>query len=93
MIARPSRANREEALWLAYWNADGVRGRELEPDRFLSDHGVDICHLNETHLESHRDQRFAKYVCHWADRPARSGGTVILVLCHRHTPDVEKQVI
>jgi hypothetical protein len=68
-----------KALRLAYWNTDGVCGNKLELDQFLSEHGVDICLLNETHLESGLDFRFANYVCHRTDRQARSGGTAILV--------------
>jgi hypothetical protein len=66
-------------LRLVYWNADGIRGRKLELDQFLSEHGVDICLLNETHLESDRPFRLANYVCHRTDREARGGGTAILV--------------
>jgi hypothetical protein len=40
MAVRP-RTNGEKRL--AYWNADGVRGRKLELEQFLSEHGVDIC--------------------------------------------------
>jgi exonuclease III len=58
-------------LRLTYWNADGVRDRKLELEQFLSEHGVDICLLNETHLESVRGVRFANYVCHRTDRPTR----------------------
>jgi hypothetical protein len=60
-----------KALRLAYWNADGVRGRKLELEEFLSEHGVDIFLLNETHLESGRGLKFANYVCHRTDRPTR----------------------
>jgi exonuclease III len=58
---------------LAFWNADGVRSRQLEMEQFLSEHGVDICLLNETHLESGRALRFAKYVCHRTESPTRWG--------------------
>jgi hypothetical protein len=48
--------------------------------KFLSEHGVDICLLNEVHLASGRALRFANYICHWTDRPTRGeGGTAILV--------------
>jgi hypothetical protein len=43
MTAWPRRPNGEKALRLAYWNADGFRGRKLELDKFLSEHVVDIC--------------------------------------------------
>jgi hypothetical protein len=79
MTARPRRANGGKALRLAYWNADGNCCRKLVLDRFLSEHGVDICLLNETHLDSGRAFRFANYVCHRTDRQSRGGGTAILV--------------
>jgi hypothetical protein len=40
------RTNGGKALRLAYWNADGVCGRKLELEKFLSEHGDDICLLN-----------------------------------------------
>jgi hypothetical protein len=73
MAVRP-RTNRGKALRLAYWNSDGVRGRKLELEQFLSQHSVDVYLLNETHLESRRAQRFANYVCHRTDRTTRGGG-------------------
>jgi hypothetical protein len=66
-------------LRLAYWNADVVHGRKRELEQFLSEHGVDICLLNETHLESGRNLKFGNYVCHRTNRPTRSGGTGILL--------------
>jgi hypothetical protein len=68
-----------KALRLAYWNADGICDRKLELEQFLSKHGVDICLLNETHLESGRALRFANYVCHRTDCPTRGGGRAIIV--------------
>ena len=46
MAARPTRTVRCKALHLACWNADGVRGRKLELEHFLSQDGVDICLLS-----------------------------------------------
>jgi exonuclease III len=66
-------------LRLACWNADGVRGRNLELEQFLSEHGADIFFLNETHLEAGPALRFASYVCHRTDRPTPGAGTAILV--------------
>jgi hypothetical protein len=77
MAARPR--TRGKALRLAWWNADGVRGRKLELEQFLSEHGVDICLLNETHLEAGRALKFANYVCHRTDRPTLGGGRANLV--------------
>jgi hypothetical protein len=65
------RTNGGKTYRLVYWNADGVRGRKLELELFLSEHGVDICLLNETHLKSVRALMFEKYVYHQTDRPTR----------------------
>jgi hypothetical protein len=78
MTTQPRRKNGRKALRLAYWDADGVCGKELELDQFLSEHCVDICLLNETYLESGRAFRFTNYVCHRTDPQARGGGTAIL---------------
>jgi hypothetical protein len=96
-----------KALRLAYWNAEWVCGKKPELDQFLSQHGVDICLLNETYLDSGRAFRFAIYICHRTDRQARDGdtanlfeGILIIMQCqsrvclpggHRHTPSVGKQ--
>jgi len=50
MAALPRRTERCKVLRLACWNADAVRGRELELEHFLSNHGVDICLVSETFL-------------------------------------------
>jgi hypothetical protein len=42
MAARPRKTVWSKALRIACWNADGVRGRKLELEHFLSQHGVDI---------------------------------------------------
>jgi hypothetical protein len=79
MAARPRRTKAVKALLLAFWNADGDRGRKLELEYFLSQHGVRICLLTETHLIQGDVFRLANYVCHRTDRPTEGGGTPILV--------------
>jgi hypothetical protein len=78
MAERPRRAQ-GKALRLACWNAVGVRGKKLELEQFLNEHGIDICLLKETHLVAERALRFANYVCQRTDRPIPGGGTAILV--------------
>jgi hypothetical protein len=78
MAVRPRRST-VKAQRLAFWNAYGVRGRKIELDYFLAQHGVDGCLLNETHLDPGQAFRFANYVCHRTDRSTKGGGTAILV--------------
>jgi hypothetical protein len=79
MAARPRRTDRGKTLRLACWNADGVRGRKLELEHFLSQHGVDICLLIETFLNPGQAFRLANYVGHRTDRLTAGGSTAILV--------------
>ena len=79
----------ERPLRLACWNADGVAGTKLELGHFLSQHGVDICLLSETFLNSEQPFRLANYVCNRTDRPTLGGGTAILVrrgIVHHSVP-------
>jgi hypothetical protein len=55
-----------------------VRGRKLELEHFLNQHGVDICLLSETFLDLGQTFRLANYVCHRTDRPKAGSGTAIL---------------
>ena len=79
MTVRPTGRDRGRILRLAYWNANSIRYKKLELVQFLSDHGIDICLINETHLESGQDLRMANLVCHRNDRPTQGGGTMIFV--------------
>ena len=69
MAAHPRRTVRCKALRHACWNADGVRGRKLELEHFLSQHDVDICPLSKTFLKTDQEFRLANNVCHRTDRP------------------------
>jgi hypothetical protein len=51
----------------------------LELELFLSEHGVDICLLNETHLVAKRALRFVNYLFNRTDRHTPGGGTAIPV--------------
>jgi hypothetical protein len=83
-----ARARRCKALRLACSNADGVRDRQLELEQFLGQHGVDICLLSETFLNSGHAFRLANYVCHLrhTDRGAGTAIVVRLVIVHHSVP-------
>ena len=72
MAARPGRTVRCKALRLACWNADGVHGRKLELEHFLSQHGDDICLLSETFHKP--DQAFRLANCLPPHRQTDGGG-------------------
>ena len=62
MGVRPTGRDRGRILRLAYWNANSIRNKKLELVQFLSDYGIDICLINETHLVPGQDFRMANYV-------------------------------
>jgi exonuclease III len=78
-MAARARRSIGKALRIAFWNANGVRGRKIELDYFIAQHGVDVCLLNEIHLDPGQAFRFANYICHRTDRSTKGGGTAILV--------------
>ena len=75
MAARPRRTDKGKTLRLAYWNANGVRGKEEELVQFLSEEGIDICLLNKTHLRGGESFHMANYVCSrwWYGDPCSKG--------------------
>ena len=83
--ARP-RTEQGKALRLTCWNVDGVCRRKLELERFLNQHGVDICILRETFLNPGQAFRLAN-VCH--RKLTAGGGTANLVrrgIVHHSVP-------
>lgn len=70
---------REKSLRLAHSDSKGVRGKNLQVGQFLCDHGVYICLLNDTHLESDKVVNFSNHICQRTDRRTRVAGTGIIV--------------
>jgi hypothetical protein len=70
---------------LAYWNADGVRGRKLELDHFLGQYRIVICLLNENHLRLGEAFQMANYIYHRTDKLHVGGGTPVQGLKHSET--------
>jgi len=89
MAVRPRRKEWGRELLLACWNADGLRGRKLELEHFLSQHDVEICILSETFLNPGQTFRLANFACHRTDRMTAGGNTAILIrrgIVHHSVP-------
>jgi len=72
MAACRRRMEQCKTLALACCNADGVRGKKLELEHFLNQHGVHICLLSETFLNPVQAYRLANYICHRTERITRN---------------------
>ena len=70
---------RRKVPCLACWNADGVHGRMIEMEHFLSQHDVHICLPSETILSPVQAFWLNIYVCHCTDRITPGGDTAVLV--------------
>lgn len=75
------RTNRGESKQLDCWNTDGVHSNKLKLDQFLSEHGIDICLVNEMHLKCGEALSLTNFICHWIYHPSQAGSIVILVHC------------
>ena len=66
---------------LAFWNAEGISGRENELHHFAREHALDLILVSETHLKPDHRSRLQGYHCLRTDRPGRrrGGGTAIYV--------------
>lgn len=51
---------------------------KLQEEQNLTEHGVEICLLKETHLESKRALNFANYFCYRTDLLKVGGGSPTL---------------
>ena len=78
--AREGRNNTTGTLTIMHWNAEGVRNKKEELQQFLKANSVDICCIQETHLnESHRFS-VRGFETFRLDRPSgHKGGVVTLV--------------
>jgi hypothetical protein len=88
MVERPRRMDRGNALRLACCNTNDVRGRKLDLEYFLGQHGVDVCFLSETRLNPSQKFRLANYVYHRTDRPTARSDISILVFRGRDNHSV-----
>ena len=87
-----SRATGHQQLRIMHWNAEGVRNKKLELQQFLHKKKIDICCIQETHLNKHSTVRFSirGYETHRLDRADRPKGGV-LTLVKTNLTSVELQ--
>ena len=85
-----SRATGHETLRIVHWNAEGVRQKKLELQQFLKEQKIDICCIQETHLNNTHRFSIRGYEIHRVDRADRPKGGV-LTLVKTTIPSTEAQ--
>ena len=69
-----------------HWNAESVLNKKTELEHILQEENVQVCCIQETHLQSHKSFKVRGYQCFRTDRTGRSkGGVLTLVRNNIHT--------
>ena len=75
-----------------HWNAEGVSRKTAELCNFLHENNVNICCIQETHLQGDKPFRIRGYKAFRNDRQGRTkGGVVTLVRSNLHAEEVRSQ--
>ena len=75
-----------------HWNAEGVSTKTAELSHFLHENEVNICCIQETHLQGDKPFRIRGYKPFRNDRQGRKkGGIVTLVRSNLYAEEVRKQ--
>ena len=85
-----SRATGHQTLCIVHWNAEGVRQKKLELQQFLKVQKIDVCCIQETHLNNTHRFSIRGYEIHRVDRADRPKGGV-LTLVKTSIPSTEVQ--
>ena len=85
-----SRATGHQTLRIVHWNAEGVRQKKLELQQFLKVQKIDICCIQETHLNNTHRFSIRGYEIHRVDRADRPKDGV-LTLVKTSIPSTEVQ--
>ena len=85
-----SRATSHQTLCIVHWNAEGVRQKKLELQQFLKAQKIDVCCIQETHLNNTHRFSIWGYEIHRVDRADRPKGGV-LTLVKTSIPSTEVQ--
>ena len=83
-----SRATGHQTLRIVHWNTEGVQQKKLELQQFLKAQKIDVCCIQETHLNNTHRFSIRGYEIHRADRP--KGGVLTLVKTSIPSTEVQR---
>jgi ribonuclease HI len=70
----------ESPITIVHWNAEGVTNKKTELEQYLHQHNINICCLQETHLQEGKPFKIRGYQVFRSDRQGRrKGGVATLV--------------
>ena len=63
-----------------HWNAESVTNKKTELEHILHERNIQICCIQETHLQSDKSFKVRDYHCFRSDRTDRSKGGVLTLV-------------
>jgi exonuclease III len=84
-----------------HWNAEGVYNKKTELQHFLHERDINVCCIQETHLQPAKSFKVRGYQCFRSDRVGRKKGGILTLVRNNindfqtktHTDDSEFQVL
>ena len=71
-------------LRMIHWNAEGVRNKKLELQVLLKERNIDVCCIQETHLNSSHRFSIRGYETFRRDRKDRPNGGILTLVKNTH---------
>ena len=96
-----TKARKDKPFTVMHWNTESVMNKKTELEHILHEENINICCIQETHLQSNKYFKVRGYQCFRSDRTDRSKGRVLTLvrnntnacLIDTHMEDSEFQVL
>ena len=85
-----SRATGDSQLKMVHWNAEGVRLKKIELQKFLKENSIDVCTIQESHLTTNHRFFIRGFEIYRQDRKNRPKGGIV-TLVRNNIPSIEVQ--
>ena len=74
-----TKARKDKPFTIMHWNAESVMNKKTELEHILHEN-INICYIQETHLQSNKYFKVRGYQCFRSDRTDRSKGGVLTLV-------------
>ena len=75
-----TKARKDKPFTIMHWNAESVMNKKTELEHILHEENINICCIQETHLQSNKYFKVRGYQCFRSDRTDRSKGGVLTLV-------------
>ena len=75
-----TKARKDKPFTIMHWNAESVMNKTTELEHILHEENINICCIQETHLQSNKYFKVRGYQCFKSDRTDRSKGGILALV-------------